>query len=456
MITIRLKVFIFAITLNSFAALAQQLSHDIWTGMLDLQVQKLPLVLNAEKRTLDSPEQEAFGMPIDVFELRNDSLFLKVNALQLSYQGKIYPDSISGDFKQFNIHTKLIFLPGNYVKKEKPQTPKPPYNYDIEEVSFENPWADFIPLKGTFTKPASIENPPVVILVSGSGPQDRDATMFGHKLFWVMADYLSSNGVAVLRFDERGVGASQGVFATATTFDFAADVEAALLFLQNRNDIDHNRIGVIGHSEGGVIAPIVASRNEVVDFIVLLAGPGLNGEQVLLTQNEKILSQEGASQEQIAVQLKLLNFLFKHKNDQELKLKFDAFVEEVLKDTSEETQKIFSDNASALRTQLSSAWMKTFLEIDPKAYLQQLSLPVLVLQGEQDVQILPDDNLKAIEEALQQADTSYKIKRYPNLNHLFQTATTGKIAEYSELEETIAPIVLDDILNYIHGLPLKK
>ncbi|MDW7682392.1 MAG: alpha/beta fold hydrolase, partial [bacterium] len=346
------------------------------------------------------------------------------------------------------------------VEKEpvisRPQHPKKPYPYHEEEVSYRNENAD-IELAATLTTPKSGEPFPAVILISGSGPQDRDETIFNHKPFLVLADYLTRQGIAVLRVDDRGVGGSTGKVSTSTSADFAGDVLAGIEFLKKRYAIDVSKIGLIGHSEGGIVAAIAASRSEDVAFIVLMAGTGLTGEKILYLQAALIFKASGIDDQVIEKYKKLQREYFrivKQVDDDTLALaelvklsKSDKFN---LTDEEKKMLGISDQNIEASLRSLVSPWFRYFLTYDPKQALRQVHCPVLALIGEKDLQVPADENLEAIKQSLNEAgNPNVTTIKLPGLNHLFQTAETGAPSEYGRIEETIAPQALETIASWI-------
>jgi len=340
----------------------------------------------------------------------------------------------------------------------RPQEPKAPFNYVVEEISFVNSNASNIKLAGTLTIPKNLEEPTVAILISGSGPQNRDEELLNHKPFLVLADYLTNHGIAVLRYDDRGTAESEGDFETATSFDFATDVESAIDYLKTRKEFKKSKIGLIGHSEGGLIAPIVTSENSEVAFNILLAGPGVIGRDVLESQAWEIAKKMGATEE-------ILQF-----NKAITDLLYDVI------DIETETEKIESETKKALikyRDSLTTAkslyamyvsdavinqvagigknkWMTTFIKTNPQDYLQKVTCPVLAINGSKDLQILPKLNIEGIESALKKANNNdVTIQELEGLNHLFQSAETGLMAEYETIEETFSPTALTLIKNWI-------
>ena len=299
--------------------------------------------------------------------------------------------------------------------------------------------------------------PPAVILITGSGQQNRDEEIFGHRPFLVLSDNLTRQGIAVLRVDDRGIGGSTGNFSQATTEDFAGDVLAGVEFLKNRTEINPDQIGLIGHSEGGLIAPIVAVKSPDIAFIVLMAAPGLTGEEILYMQSDLIARAEGVSNETIAQNRALMNRMFSVVKEEENNTIAEEKLREILRaelaNLSEEEKANLGYSEAAIDSQvkeLSSPWMRFFLIYDPRPTLMRVKCPVLAISGEKDLQVPPKENLLAIDEALRAGgNKDYSVKELPGLNHLFQTAKTGSPSEYARIEETISPVALETIGNWI-------
>ncbi len=439
----------------------------IWTGKLELpNTVKLTVVFNILKdetgkytTTLDSPDQGAKGIPTESTVVNGDSINIQIPLIKGSFGGKIFYDEMkmNGKWNQGGMSLDLVL---NKVEKleeaKRPQEPKEPFPYKSEEVKFENK-IDSVTLAGTLTLPDSGKNFPAVVLISGSGGQDRNEEIFGHKPFLVIADYLTRNGIAVLRFDDRGIAKSTGNHSTATTEDFVKDVLAAVEYLKTRNEINHSKIGLIGHSEGGMIAPMAAIQSKDVAFIVLMAGPGVTGDSILILQTELIQKAEGMSEEEILKSLKLdreiYSMVIKSNDDEILKKQLrEKFNAEFATMTDEEKSKL-GDPEVYLNMQiktLTSPWFKYFLKYNPQPILEKVKCPVLAINGENDLQVPPKQNLSAIESALKKGgNKNFEVKMLPGLNHLFQTSATGAVSEYGTIEETISPIALNTMLNWI-------
>ena len=440
--------------------------EGIWEGKLKVPGTELRIVFNISKNqdgaltaTLDSPDQGVTDIPIEEVIFKDNTLHLEVKSAGGIFEGKVNQDFsvIEGEWKQSGQALPLtVKRVDKAVEILRPQEPKKPYPYIEEEVVYENKEAE-ITLAGTLTLPPGKSSFPAVLLITGSGPQDRNETVFGHRPFLVLADYLTCQGIAVLRVDDRGVGESTGDFSQATSEDFASDVLAGVVYLKTREEINPEQIGLIGHSEGGIIAPMVAVQSPDVAFIVMMAGTGLPGEEILYLQGALISRAMGISEEDITKNRQFNEKIFlvikeeKDKKNAEERLR-QMFMEDWEKMSDEEKEKI-GDPEVYLNAQLQSLlspWLKFFLTYDPKPTLSKVKCSVLAINGEKDLQVPPKENLSAIEEALKAGgNQNYTIKELPNLNHLFQTAQTGLPSEYVKIEETISPVALKIISDWI-------
>jgi len=408
--------------------------------------------------TMDSPDQGAKDIPVDEVIFENGNLRLEIKSAMVTFEGKLKDDdlSIEGEWKQsgqsFPLVLKRVDEP---AEVRRPQEPKKPYPYEEEEVVYENKEAS-VKLAGTLTIPSQEGPFPAVLLISGSGPQDRDETILGHHPFLILADYLTRLNIAVLRVDDRGVGKSGGDFTQATSEDFASDVLAGLEYLKNREEINPKQIGLIGHSEGGIIAPMVAVQSSDIAFIILMAGTGLTGEEILYLQAELIARAEGVSDEVIAknlsVQKQLFTVLKEERDDALTEKRLRTILEDVISEfeLSEKQKQTAEAKAEAQIKSILSPWFRYFLTYDPRPTLMKVKCPVLAINGQKDVQVPPKENLQAIEEALKAGgNQNHTIKELPGLNHLFQTAETGSLSEYARIEETISPIALKIMSDWI-------
>lgn len=435
-----------------------------WNGIIKVQGMQLSLVFHITKSdsgltsTMDSPDQKAFGIPVTSTTFENSKLKMVIATANIEYNGEFKSDNIAGTFKQSGQEFPLNLTKG-IIEKEviiRPQEPKKPYPYYSEDVKFRNN-KDSITLAGTLTLPQKEGNFPAVILITGSGPQNRDEELMGHKPFLVLSDYLTRNGIAVLRFDDRGFGESEGNFQTATTFDFAADVESAVEYLKTRKEINKSKIGLAGHSEGGIIAPIVAAQmTDDIDFIVLLAGTGIRGDELLLLQQKLIYSASGVSEVDLRKILesnkKAFKLIQQSKDDKILEKELTEFIRETIKsDSTSIPEGMTEDDLVALQvSRITNPWMLNFIRYDPATALEKVKCPVLAVNGAKDLQVPPNENLSAIKNALDKGGNhNVTIMLFPNLNHLFQECNTGLPDEYGGIEQTFSPIALEDITNWI-------
>jgi len=413
---------------------------------------KISLEENGElSAKMDVPAQGARDLPVSKAEVKADSIFLHVAMIAVRFEGQMVNDTtVSGNWSQAGLNFPLTLIRTEKITElKRPQTPQPPFPYVEEEVSYENTKAG-IKLAGTLTIPENAKNVPAVILISGSGAQDRDETIFEHKPFWVIADYLTRHGIAVLRVDDRGVGGSEGNVTNATSEDFAGDVLAGIEFLKTRKEIESSKIGLIGHSEG-IIAPVVANKASGVAFIVMLAGPGIPGEQILYEQGRLIGLASGMTEEQVEQNRKTQEAIFNIiKTEKDSAVRLDrlqrTFTGGMYPMMNDDQKNAVDQKVAAVN----SPWFSHFLQYDPYPALTKLKCPVLALVGEKDLQVPPKSNLPAIEKALAEGgNKNFKTLELPNLNHLFQHCVTGAVAEYRQIEETISPEVLEIVSEWI-------
>ncbi len=389
-------------------------------------------------------EQNAFDIPMNFCEINSDSVHFRMDASGISYDG-IYnkeKDRILGIYSQGGGTFPLNLDRVDKLKADvnRPQTPLRPFPYDEQEVKFENSKAG-ISLAGTLTMPKGGKNLPAVLLVAGSGKNDRNETEMGH--FLLLSDYLTRNGYAVLRYDKRGAGESGGDYGAATTFDFADDSRAALEFLTGRPEINPKKIGIIGHSEGAIIAPMLAAEDgNKISFIILMGGVGIKGSELMLLQFSKIANINGVPEEQISQILQKYGMYY----DIAVSMKGDTLLGAKLKEADPEINE-------AIYNTLLLSWFNTFLSMDPSVYLKRVKCPVLALTGENDLQCPPAENLQGIENALKEGgNKKYTVKTIPGVNHLFQTSESGSPTEYGKLEEIISPGVLQLMLDWMDGV----
>jgi uncharacterized protein len=452
-----------------------------WIGALKVGSQSLALVLNVADAdgkpgaTLDSPDQGVKGIPVSSISMEGSKVAFESSAIKASFEGALSADgkSIAGTWKQGGAAFPLKLEKGApgagaaAAAPKRPQEPKPPFPYRTEEVVVESAEAG-VRLAGTLTIPGSkgeaLGEFPALVMVTGSGQQDRDEALLGHKPFLVLADYLARRGIATLRCDDRGFGASTGDASGATTLDFADDAEAAFEYLASRPEARKGAVGILGHSEGGLIAPIVASRDAKVGFIVLLAGPGLRGEDILYLQAEAIAKAQGASERDIesamGLDRKLYALVLKKGDEASLKAEAKkAFLDWAAADPMMKGQDaaVIEANADGTVAQLFIPWFREFLALDPAPYLASVGVPVLALFGSKDLQVPSKRNAAAMKAALGSKvpggpSPKNAIVELPGLNHLFQTALSGSPDEYGKIEETFSPEAMKRVADWILGL----
>ncbi|HET9430048.1 MAG TPA: alpha/beta fold hydrolase [Chitinophagaceae bacterium] len=441
-----------------------------WEGKLNVGVE-LRLVFHIEpdgkggyNSTADSPDQSAYGIPCSNTSVKGDALKIEMNSLSAEFSGLMTNDStIDGIFTQgreFPLQLKKV---EKVSERKRPQTPQPPFPYKTEEIEYSNK-SKSLSFGATLTIPNGKGPYPSAILITGSGPQNRDEELFGHKPFAVLADHLTRNGYLVLRADDRGTGKSTGKFNSATSADFTDDVIAALDYLATRPEVNRKKMGLIGHSEGGMIAPIVASRRKDIDFIVLLAAPGIKTIDLMTEQNEAILESAGMSDSAV----KVYSPLYRHMINQVLQSRDTIAATVALKNSLDQwvdsTDPRFVNElgltlaesresmAKGISEAMSLPWFKYFLAFDPAPYLQKLSAKVLAINGDKDLQVISKSNLAGIETALKKSKSKiHATKEMNGLNHLFQTCKKCNLEEYGQLEETISPLALQTITDWLNS-----
>jgi len=443
-----------------------------WNGTLNI-AGELHLVLHVTQLpdgsysgTLDSPDQKVSGIKCDkvqaITDTSGDKLMFTINNLKVSYTGTLLNDStLSGTFTQ-NVKIPLDLhrsdIPYVARVKNRPQTPKPPFPYKSEEVIYSGNGLQY---GGTITMPQGTGSFPAILLITGSGPQDRDETIFSHKPFAVLADALTRNGFIVLRVDDRGVGSSTGSFSASTTADFVNDVNASINYLKSRHEVNDKKIGLLGHSEGGMIAPMVASQRKDISFIVLLAGPGVKCIDLLAEQNAAIMKSTGidsnlaenykaAYKQLIATIINAPDTASANRNALQVINNSQPKIDSTILSKLGVSKEFYVKQMVAV---CSTPWFKYFIQFDPQPYLTKLKkVKVLALNGSKDIQVVSQQNLPAIRSALVAGSTKkFEVKEMPGLNHLFQTCVKCTVAEYGELEETIAPVALQTIMGWLNS-----
>lgn len=440
-----------------------------WNGVLNVMGTQLKLVFHIQKTdsgysaTFDSPDQGAEGIPFSLVTYDEPDLKLEATNIGATYMGTASVDSISGTWNQ-----RGQVFPLNLSKKQvekteyrRPQEPSRPYPYYEEEVFIQNE-KDELTLAGTLTLPNKSGFFPAVILISGSGPSNRNEEVFGHKPFLVLADYLTRQGIAVLRYDDRGTAESTGNFNTATSADFATDVLSAIAFLKTRDEIDANNIGLIGHSEGGIIAPMAANQSDDVAYIVLLAGTGIPGKEISLMQSQTLkelrsfeVTDEEAFQRFNERAIEIASSEKKAAEKREELTQHYKSMETVLQEILPEGTEINAFINQQVNTSL-SPWTQFFYNHDPADELRKINVPVLSLIGSHDVQVPAKMNHPPIRQALEEAgNKNHTIKVLEGLNHMFQESKTGSMMEYAEIEQTFSPVALSEITRWIENLVKK-
>jgi pimeloyl-ACP methyl ester carboxylesterase len=432
--------------------------EGVWQGALEGNGMRLRLQLHVSHdaqrelvAALDSPDQGVSGLPAIHVGQKDAGFHFEIPVVSGVYDGRLNAakTAIIGSWTQNNVEQKLDFRRSDQLLElVRPQNPVKPYPYKEEEITFPNGKAK-ISLAGTLTLPRGQGPFPAAILLSDSGPYDRDESLVGHRPFLVLADHLTRKGIAVLRFDKRGIGKSTGEYANATTEGFAGDAEAALAYLKTRKEIDLQKTGLIGHGEGGMIAPLAVGHSGDVAWIVLLAAPGLKGEDTLLLQSELILKTAGVDDDQIVKTREFNKQTYALVRQQ----KDPATLQAELSDLVQSSGMSASLPPAALQSQVRlmvSPWFRFFLDYDPVPMLQKTTCPVLSLNGEKDLQVSPKENLAKIQKALENGgNKDFQTTELLGLNHLFQHSPTGSPTEYGGIQETMAPQALNAVSDWV-------
>jgi pimeloyl-ACP methyl ester carboxylesterase len=472
------KLIIIVILIAGLGRLNAQDISGSWAGVIAVSGVHLHLVFNVKKltdtsysSTMDSPDQKAFGIACNATYLKKDSLFISVAIIKGGYNGLWKGgDTISGIFRQGGARIPIGLKRISAAEKAqlstdpvRPQTPKPPFAYFSEEVEYDN--ADKSMHYGaTFTRPSGDGKYPAAIIISGSGTQDRDGTMMkGHKPYLVLADYLTKHGIAVLRVDDRGAGkSSMGPdINSRTSLDFSYDVETSLNYLETRGDVDKKHLGLIGHSEGGAIAPMVAARRKDVSFIVLWGAPEAGGAKTLAEQYTNVLVQQGVDTASANAygrfHLQVLQMFAVSPGIDTLDKKISNAFDPWETSQTPSTLKALNIGAESLPGILkmynsfyNQPWLRYFIAYNPAGDLSKVKCPVLAVNGEKDTQVNAAENLAAIKAILtKSSNKDFEVKALPGLNHLLQTANTGQLSEYAEIQETMSPAAMNIISEWI-------
>ncbi|MBS1952718.1 MAG: alpha/beta hydrolase [Cyanobacteria bacterium SZAS-4] len=427
-----------------------------WQGSLPIgNGMTLPLVFHFEESgaklsgTLDSPAQNASGIKFDTITVHPDgSIVAAVAKLQAQFEGKIQPSKLAGVWKQGGSSSPLSLARSfGYQPPKRAQEPQPPFPYDSEQVSFKN---SDVEISGTLTLPKDSKSCPVVVLLHGSGPHDRDETIFFHKPFLVLADYLTKRGIGVLRYDKRGCGKSTGDYKSATSNDFSEDGLAAINYLKTDARVNPAKIGLLGHSEGGLLAPIIADKSTDVSFLVMMAGAALPGDEILLGQVRKLGEGGGLPKQRLELECQMARETYAIlKAEPDDKLAIDK-IKAMRHRLNPQEDAAAEKDLSAQLAVMTSPWFRYFVSYDPRPMLSKVHCPMLAINGERDTQVLASENLDAIKKAVESnGNKQLTVITLPKLNHLFQTCSTGLPQEYSNIEETISPAALTVIGDWI-------
>lgn len=432
-----------------------------WKGLLEVGPAKLNIVFHIHDDnnvTMDSPDQGAMDIPTEVVCMKEDSISVTMPRLGAQYAGKLVGEKINGTFSQMG-HSFPLILKRGEIKMNRPQTPQPPFEYTTQEVVFHNKGIDAktgLPteggeawLGGTLTYPKGFKTGmPVILMVTGSGQQNRDEELMGHKPFLVIADYLARHGIATLRYDDRGVGKSTGNMAMITLQSNMLDAEAGIDYLKSTKKF--GKIGVLGHSEGGIISYMLAARGKA-DFVVSLAGPVLTGDSVLLMQNRDVLTAAGLDKDNVEKYATALSRVFKYRMSEQ-KMKFSDKPESLVPMLTMDIALLPELRKNLIKTvkMVDSPWLVSYLKYDPATDIRKINSPVMLIIGDNDKQVNATANIQAAGNNLPKAVKAKSLlKAYPTLNHLFQPSETGSPGEYAKIETTISEEVLDDITSWI-------
>jgi alpha/beta superfamily hydrolase len=456
-----------ACALIAGGSFAQSITGD-WYGALNIGNHPFRLTFHISKTgdgyttLMDSPDQGGFGLATDKTTFIANKIVIEAGQYGISYTGTFLPDSNKIVGKQNpNMPLVLTHTPIASVHPVRPQDPKD-FPYKQEEVTFTNPKGGN-QLAGTLTTPSNGKFSKIVVLITGSGPQNRNEELMNHRPFLVWSDWLTRHGIAVLRYDDRGTFKSTGYFDQATTADFANDAEAAVSYIKSRPDLNQAAIGLMGHSEGGMIAPMVASRNKAVKFVVMLAGPGVAIDQLMLKQNADQLQLMGGTPDAIKsttdINIKIYTAV---KDNQSLPaqafgVKLDTLFRQIIRalPKDQQTQINIDDFAKSQAAKINTPWMRYFLVANPADYLTRVNCPLLAINGSLDKQVNSIANLAAIKADMQIAgNKNYETVELEGLNHLFQKVSTGAVAEYEQTAETVNPAALQKVLDWIAMLKI--
>lgn len=454
------NIIVFLFLFVGLNSLSQQIEGN-WYGVLNVMGKEIPfgLEINGQKGRLYNPEKDELSYQLDSISFQGVHLEFTINSIGMQYKGKIQSDSLKGFWMQAGQSLPLLFTRKEIKAKPqyRPQTPLPPFDYYTEEIIINNPTAG-IDLSGTLTLPSNNgKKYPVVILITGSGPQNRDSEILGHKSFAVIADHLAKQGIGSFRYDERGVGKSTGKYQGSDLNDFQSDVDVIVNYLLNREEID--KLGLLGHSEGGIIAPKYASENKKkIDFVIMMGAPGVPLSELMHKQRRNQYEIAGMSEASILANREMFtsidNAVLNSNSEEKKDENITKIVTEKLKKEGANEKEI-KMTLNSILVFVDGPWYKSFVGTTPDDYLKKLRRPVLAIGGGKDLQVDSESNLKAISNSFNSkkfCKIDYTISTFENLNHLFQPANTGNIDEYGAIEITIDRAVLFTISEWINEL----
>jgi uncharacterized protein len=456
-------VLLLLMSIAFYGAMCQDISGK-WKGVVRVKKTKFNVVFRFAKTpdgyitTLDSPDYGAKGYPINSVKVNQGQLNMAMSIVRIEYNGKIYSDAIHGSLTFNGRHYPMwLTRVTDPVPETKVKPAKPASGFYTENVTFLNTKSKIL-LAGTLTLPKKTGNYPIVVLVSGYGPDDRDEEKYLHRPFQVLAEYLTMNGIGVLRYDDRGVGLSKGEFRTATTDDFKSDVESALDYLKKRPEIDKKKMALIGHGEGGLIAAMIAAKSSEIKCIAMLGAPGMRGDNLMILRAQSIAAVSGASDDDLMKIHKIYTKVFRIISDSTDKrvMKEDVtdFLNMSFKKIPDSNGKprgmSFDQYVDTKVDELTNPWMLNYIKLDPVFYLETVKCPVLVLHGEKDLEVPTESNILSIKNAFNKAQNNdVTIKVLPKLNHLFQECKTGLPSEYPSIPEIISTSALDEISDWV-------
>lgn len=471
-----ISMFLVYLIYNSFINNKAKINPNVlgeWSGVLKTPSNKFLInmkiysdINSSVNVKISSPKQNQFSIDVDSLSYDKNKIFFTLPKYHIKYNGEYLIDSnkITGKWNQDNFTTPLVFYrPDEIGRTDRPQFPFKPYPYKSDSVFISS--VDNIKLAGTLTYPDNNDRQyPAIILINGLGPHDRDESMYGHKPFLVIADYLTKKGFAVIRVDDRGIAGSTGNFSTATTKDFSDDIFSVLKFLKKNPIIDTTNIGLFGFNEGGLIAAMVASNYPDIKYLVLLSTPGVNGKKILLTQTEILQKNAGVQESEInrdlEINKKMLSVVEKYNDTTAIRQKLTQLYKNFRKTLPKEDLLRTKYSVKTFKNQLkvmTAPWFKYYLTLKPDKYFGQIKCPTLLLYGEKDLQVDPTINLEAIENAIiQGGNNNVEGKIIPNLNHLFQKCETGLPNEYLKIKETFSNDALDIIAEWIKKINRKS